>query len=66
MDGSQLWAARPPPRSSLTAKSENEAERLRCKVQNTNLPLCFLIISNFLVKNLSNLPVMNIRLHQKA
>lgn len=66
MDGSQLWAALTPPRNTLSAKSENETGKLDDKVQNTNLPLCFLIIFNFLVKNLSDPPVMDIKLHQNA
>lgn len=66
MDGSQLRAALTPPRNTPSAKSENEMGRLRYKVQNTNLPLCFLIVFNSLLKNLSNLPVMNIKLYQNA
>lgn len=66
MDGSQLWVVPMPPRNALSEKRENETGRLHYKVQNTNLPLCFLIIFNFLVKNLSNLPVMNIKHYQHA
>ena len=67
MDGSQLWAILMPPSNTLSAKSENETGRLlHYKVQNTNLPLCFLIIFSFLVKNLSNPPVMNIKHYQHA
>lgn len=66
MDGSQLWVVPVPPRNTLSEKRENETGRLHYKVQNANLPLCFLTIFNFLVKNLSNLPVMNIKRYQHA
>jgi len=67
MDGSQLWAILMPPRNTLSAKTENETGRLlHNKVQNTNLPLCFLIKFSFLVKNLSNLPLMNNKHYQHA